>query len=41
VRPDPVAVRISRVDLIEMHRDHRMYEWTVVASLPLNGQTVA
>jgi 2'-5' RNA ligase len=37
MRPDPVAVRISRVDLIEMHRDHRMYECTVVASLPLSG----
>ncbi|WP_412740253.1 2'-5' RNA ligase family protein [Krasilnikovia sp. MM14-A1259] len=32
---DPVRVRISRLDLIEMHRDQRMYEWHTVARLPL------
>jgi hypothetical protein len=36
VRPEPVRVQISHVDLIEMHRDRHMYEWTVVSPLPLN-----
>jgi 2'-5' RNA ligase len=36
VRRDPVRVRISHVDLIEMHRDHRMYEWALVSPLPLD-----
>jgi 2'-5' RNA ligase len=35
VDPAPARVRISHVDLIEMHRDHRMYEWTVHTRLPL------
>jgi 2'-5' RNA ligase len=34
-QPDAVRVRIEHVDLIEMHRDNRMYEWTTVAALPL------
>jgi 2'-5' RNA ligase len=34
-KPEPAHVRISHVDLIEMHRDRRMYEWAVVARLPL------
>lgn len=32
---EPVHVPIDHVDLIEMHRDNRMYEWTTVAALPL------
>ena len=35
VPPDPVRVRIDHVDLIEMHRDNRMYRWTTVASFGL------
>jgi 2'-5' RNA ligase len=36
VQPDPARVRIDHVDLIEMQRDDRMYEWTTVAALPLS-----
>jgi 2'-5' RNA ligase len=32
---EPARVRIDHVDLIEMHRDHRMYEWSTVAAMPL------
>ncbi|WP_442933394.1 2'-5' RNA ligase family protein [Micromonospora psammae] len=35
VAPEPAAVTIRHVDLIEMHRDRRMYEWQVVARMPL------
>ncbi|MEU5942445.1 2'-5' RNA ligase family protein [Micromonospora sp. NPDC047548] len=35
IEPESAAVRISHVDLIEMHRDRRVYEWSVVARLPL------
>ncbi|MEH1056410.1 hypothetical protein V6U89_14485 [Micromonospora sp. CPCC 206171] len=35
IEPDRAAVRISHIDLIEMHRDRRMYEWEVVARFPL------
>ncbi|GAB1690662.1 2'-5' RNA ligase family protein [Krasilnikovia sp. M28-CT-15] len=35
VAPDPVRVHIDHVDLIEMHRDNRMYEWRVVDTLAL------
>ncbi|MCX4471947.1 hypothetical protein C5N14_26210 [Micromonospora sp. MW-13] len=31
----PTHVAIRQVDLIEMHRDHQMYEWRTVAALPL------
>jgi len=31
------AVRISHVDLIEMHRDTRMYQWRAVEQLPLGS----
>jgi 2'-5' RNA ligase len=34
-QPDAVRIKIERVDLIEMHRDNRMYKWTTVAALPL------
>jgi hypothetical protein len=33
----PAQVRIDYVDLIEMRRDHRMYEWNVHTLLPLGG----
>ncbi|NJC72391.1 2'-5' RNA ligase family protein [Planosporangium thailandense] len=33
---EPARVRISHIDLIEMHRDRYMYEWTVLARLPLS-----
>ncbi|MFY1625875.1 2'-5' RNA ligase family protein [Micromonospora sp. WMMD735] len=32
---EPARVAIKHVDLIEMHRDQQMYEWTTVANLPL------
>jgi 2'-5' RNA ligase len=35
VDADPAQVRIRGVDLIEMHRDHRMYEWESLASIGL------
>ncbi|RZU53161.1 2'-5' RNA ligase superfamily protein [Krasilnikovia cinnamomea] len=35
--PEPVRVRIDHVDLIEMHRDNRMYEWRVVDTFALAG----
>lgn len=35
IAPEPAVVTISHVDLIEMHRDRRMYEWQVVARMPL------
>lgn len=37
IDPEPVSVRIDQVSLIEMHRDHRMYEWDTVATFPLRG----
>jgi len=33
--PDQAVATFDTVDLIEMHRDERMYEWTTVATLPL------
>ena len=35
--PRPAAVRITHVDVIEMHRDRQMYEWSLIARLPLQG----
>ncbi|NYF56151.1 hypothetical protein [Micromonospora purpureochromogenes] len=35
IAPEPAVVTISHVDLIEMHRDRQMYEWQVVARMPL------
>ncbi|MEU7172815.1 2'-5' RNA ligase family protein [Micromonospora tulbaghiae] len=35
IEPEPANVRITHVDLIEMHRDRHMYEWEVVCRLPL------
>lgn len=31
----PAKALISHADLIVIHRDHRMYEWTTVAQVPL------
>jgi len=31
----PVDVTATHVSLIEMHRDHRMYEWQLITRLPL------
>jgi hypothetical protein len=33
--PEPARVQVDWVDLIEMHRDRHMHEWTTVASLQL------
>ncbi|MGN9779716.1 2'-5' RNA ligase family protein [Micromonospora sp. H33] len=35
IKPEHATVRIRHVDVIEMHRDRRMYEWSVVSRLPL------
>ncbi|MGN9803050.1 2'-5' RNA ligase family protein [Micromonospora sp. L32] len=39
IKPNSATVRISHVDLIEMHRDRRMYEWSMVARLNLHGRS--
>lgn len=39
-RPRPARVRIDRLDIIQMHRDNRMYEWTTVATIPLECRAV-
>jgi 2'-5' RNA ligase len=35
VDPSPVTVTLRHVDLLEFHRDHRMYEWTSASPLPI------
>ncbi|MEU7977641.1 2'-5' RNA ligase family protein [Micromonospora sp. NPDC049081] len=35
--PRPAAVRITHVDVIDMHRDRQMYEWSSIARLPLEA----
>jgi 2'-5' RNA ligase len=35
VDPVPVTVTLQHVDLLEFHRDHRMYEWTSARPLPI------
>jgi 2'-5' RNA ligase len=37
VEAAPATVRIGEAQLIVMHRDHRMYEWTTHTSIPLGG----
>lgn len=32
---EPARALITHADLIRIHRDHQMYEWTTVASVPL------
>lgn len=39
IRPRPVRVRVDRVDLIALHRDDRLYEWTTVAPVPLGDSS--
>jgi 2'-5' RNA ligase len=39
VHPEPAAVSIDHVSLIEMHRDNRMYEWDTLVAFPLRGTT--
>jgi 2'-5' RNA ligase len=31
----PVRVTFAKADLLEFHRDHRMYEWTSATALPI------
>ncbi|WP_328342791.1 2'-5' RNA ligase family protein [Micromonospora sp. NBC_00421] len=38
-QPRPAAVRITHVDVIDMHRDRQMYEWSLITGLPLEGST--
>jgi 2'-5' RNA ligase len=35
VSAPPAVVDITHIDLIEMHRDNLMYEWTIVDRLPI------
>jgi hypothetical protein len=35
IQANAVRLRLRNVDLIELNRDHRMYEWTTVTRLPL------
>lgn len=35
VTADPADLTINAVSLIEMHRDHRMYEWRTIEAVPL------
>ncbi|WP_329014977.1 2'-5' RNA ligase family protein [Micromonospora rifamycinica] len=35
--PAPATIRVAHVEVIEMHRDREMYEWSLVARLPLQG----
>jgi hypothetical protein len=35
--PDPVHVKVTHLDLIEMHRDHRMYEWQTLSTARLQA----
>jgi 2'-5' RNA ligase len=37
VNAEPAPVTVGHLDLIEMHRDHRMYEWNVLASIKLGA----
>ena len=36
VHGEPAQVAIKTIELIEMNRDRRMYEWTGVESIPLD-----
>ena len=31
----PVEVTFAKADLLEFHRDHRMYEWTSATPIPI------
>lgn len=35
IDPVPVTVTLRHVDLLEFHRDPRMYEWTSASPLPI------
>ena len=37
VEPEPASVIVREASLIELHRDHRVYEWRVVQDLPLGA----
>lgn len=41
LNPQPVHVRINHVALIELHRDLKMYEWTSLAKIPIDGDPAA
>lgn len=40
VEVEPVTVTFAKADLLEFHRDHRMYEWTRATPVPF-GDPVA
>lgn len=35
VETEPAAITVNRASLIELHRDHRIYQWRVVEEVPL------
>jgi len=37
VQAEPVDVVLTHVSLIELHRDHRMYQWATVATVPIGA----
>ena len=34
----PVGVTFAKADLLEYHRDHRMYEWTSATPIPIGSR---
>jgi hypothetical protein len=38
VEAEPVTVTFAKADLLEFHRDQRMYEWTSATPIPLRNQ---
>jgi hypothetical protein len=37
VEVEPVTVTFAKADLLEFHRDHRMYEWTSAVPVPFGN----
>lgn len=38
VKAEPVTTTFAKADLLEFHRDHRMYEWTKATPVPFKTQ---
>jgi 2'-5' RNA ligase len=36
----PVSVTFAKADLLEYHRDHRMYEWTSATPIPIGSESL-
>jgi 2'-5' RNA ligase len=37
IKAEPVAVKFTKIDFLEFHRDNRMYEWTTATPIPLGA----